>query len=955
PGFKARTGPGRPGGAGGWQPGAAPLMVFAPKDLANLAWSFATAGRYDSALFDLLCSQAQASLADFTPRDISNLLWACATCRHPCPALLHTSIPAITTLRHAFTPQALANTLWAHACLGSHSPALFTPLAQQAHRLAPRLLPQHLSQIAWAMATAGQAHCAFLEAAISLALQPQLSWTTGELARFLWALAVMEAGSADVMLHLASQLLNQLQRRLEGRGRSTPPATEPGPTAHPPAALPPGPGLGIDLANAVWALAWSGNYSQPLFQQAAALCSQHPTVLFARPADMASILWPFGFARHYDPPLYCAAAALLAQPPARHGLSLGQQAALLLPLAKLRHLCPSACQQVAASLQACLAQQPGSVRFSTLCSLLWSLMLLGHSDVALLRLAFARVAVLWERQLGLEAVQQLREDEAISRGLMPELNQAKKLEAAPRHIAQLFHVYLWLKDQADPELVQVADSLPPSLIERACRAWQREAEKDSVVSQGQYRVLQALQDMGFRPHLESMTSDGLFSIDLCLQLEGRQLAIEYNGPWHYSASSPCRLTGSKLLRNAFLARRGYLVSRVALYCEAARRQKRKILAHLQQRPEVHSQLRVIASLFVSRIFLTCIIDPGIPMRPNTSSAASSAGTSLEAKLKNITVTLATWGAVWKVYLDPKWARQRLRLYGAQYRALEQFLKQKDMAEVFMERHGRAKQMVVFSGAAGIGTRRGWTLSQRRDQPVRGMMWCPVVAPRKPPQAPCSSQAATQPAASEPGPSTPPPAERSKRTKAEPHQPTKGKGKGLGKAAKAKPAPQPGRWLDRDCNAALNMQRIGESRWRPLEMCSWPEQGKLPAKGKEYPGLGYKRLRDKPHKAQEQQQQHQHPAQISTMSGGKWQRLTREDEARTPDAVGVRYTQEELGRAADPNSQDQQELVREMKEHLKKKNFGRPVEWALVQDHPWSTPQLRKLDTPVDVEGKPWKE
>ncbi|KAJ9528981.1 hypothetical protein QJQ45_000545 [Haematococcus lacustris] len=77
-----------------------------------------------------------------------------------------------------------------------------------------------------------------------------------------------------------------------------------------------------------------------------------------------------------------------------------------------------------------------------------------------------------------------------------------------------------------------------------------------------------------------------------------------------------------------------------------------------------------------------------------------------------------------------------------------------------------------------------------------------------------------------------------------------KGKTKGKAAKAKPAPQPGRWLDRDCNAALNMQRIGESMWRPLELCYWPEQGKLPAKGKEYPGLGYKRLRDKPPKAQQ---------------------------------------------------------------------------------------------------------
>ncbi|KAJ9525913.1 hypothetical protein QJQ45_009218 [Haematococcus lacustris] len=195
--------------------------------------------------------------------------------------------------------------------------------------------------------------------------------------------------------------------------------------------------------------------------------------------------------------------------------------------------------------------------------------------------------------------------------------------------------------------------------------------------------------------------------------------------------------------------------------------------------------------------------------------------------------MPTWNAVWEVYLDPNWAQQRL--YEAQNRALEQFFKklEEDMAEVSMKRHGRANQLVVFFGAAGIGTGGGW------------------VAPRKPPQAPCSSQEASQPAASEPGPSTPPPAQRSKRTKAEqaaePTRPTKGKAQG--KAAKAKPAPQPGRWLDRDCNAAPNMQRIGESKWRPLELCHWPEQGKLPAKGKEYPGLGYKWVRDKPPKTQ----------------------------------------------------------------------------------------------------------
>ncbi|KAJ9505589.1 hypothetical protein QJQ45_007287 [Haematococcus lacustris] len=345
--------------------------------------------------------------------------------------------------------------------------------------------------------------------------------------------------------------------------------------------------------------------------------------------------------------------------------------------------------------------------------------------------------------------------------------------------------------------------------------------------------------------------------------------------------------------------------------------KRKILAHLQQ--------RVIASLFVLRIFLTCLIDhptPGFHCAPTPPApylqplaAASSAGTSLEANLKHITVTLATWDAVCEVYLDLAWARQRFRLYGAQDRAMEQFLMM-----LSLKRHNHAKQLVVFFGAASIDTRGGWGADavlracckvvcrprganqrrvrvvlvdehrtsrvssavngkqpcegqlnkcratrpadwkgpagqvdprllrpawrQQRDQPVQGLMWCPVVALCKPPQPPGSSQVATQPAASEPGPSTPLPAKRSKCTKAEqaaePTQPTKGKGKAQGKAAKPKPAPQPGRWVDKDCNAVLNMQRVGESKWRPLELCWWPEQGKLPAKGKEYPELGFKR-------------------------------------------------------------------------------------------------------------------
>ncbi|KAJ9508611.1 hypothetical protein QJQ45_012158 [Haematococcus lacustris] len=62
----------------------------------------------------------------------------------------------------------------------------------------------------------------------------------------------------------------------------------------------------------------------------------------------------------------------------------------------------------------------------------------------------------------------------------------------------------------------------------------------------------------------------------------------------------------------------------------------------------------------------------------------------------------------------------------------------------------------------------------------------------------------------------------------------------------------GKWVDRDCNAAFNLQRAGESKWRPLELCRWPHRGRLAAKGKEYRALGFKKLRDRAPKAQAQQ-------------------------------------------------------------------------------------------------------
>ncbi|KAJ9529321.1 hypothetical protein QJQ45_008001 [Haematococcus lacustris] len=57
------------------------------------------------------------------------------------------------------------------------------------------------------------------------------------------------------------------------------------------------------------------------------------------------------------------------------------------------------------------------------------------------------------------------------------------------------------------------------------------------------------------------------------------------------------------------------------------------------------------------------------------------------------------------------------------------------------------------------------------------------------------------------------------------------------------APPGGRWLDRDTNGCLNLQRIGESRQRPIELCRWDDLEALAPIGKEYQ-QGYKRVNDR---------------------------------------------------------------------------------------------------------------
>ncbi|KAG1672115.1 hypothetical protein FOA52_001702 [Chlamydomonas sp. UWO 241] len=59
---------------------------------------------------------------------------------------------------------------------------------------------------------------------------------------------------------------------------------------------------------------------------------------------------------------------------------------------------------------------------------------------------------------------------------------------------------------------------------------------------------------------EQATDDGLFSIDIAVQLpDGSRLAVEVDGPHHFLSNQPGWLDGVTLLRNRLLKTRGWRV------------------------------------------------------------------------------------------------------------------------------------------------------------------------------------------------------------------------------------------------------------------------------------------------------------------------------------------------------------------------------------------------------------
>ncbi|GIL62559.1 hypothetical protein Vafri_16756 [Volvox africanus] len=163
-----------------------------------------------------------------------------------------------------------------------------------------------------------------------------------------------------------------------------------------------------------------------------------------------------------------------------------------------------------------------------LLNLLWSFAVLSHVDEALLAALLERLRGLDVRVLGVPAVMQLCQTQVMLQDLYG-------------------------------DVIKPPEVLTQAQMELARATWQRVSSAATTVSRLQRDVVACLQRLGTNPRCERVTLDGLFSIDTSLEWGGRRVAVEVDGPSHFTCSRPFRPLGRTLAKRRCLEMRGWRV------------------------------------------------------------------------------------------------------------------------------------------------------------------------------------------------------------------------------------------------------------------------------------------------------------------------------------------------------------------------------------------------------------
>jgi hypothetical protein len=494
------------------------------RQISNLAYAYALieyVPKFDdgSDLLDHIAMQSIKMRVEFAPQGISNMVWAFATVDKRHDALFKAMGNQVVAQDHLrdFKPQELSNIVWSYATAGVNHPQLFEQVANHVVRLdhLTEFKPQALSNTVWAYATAGVKNPRLFEkmAHHIIRLDHLREFIPQHLSNIVWAYATAGVFHPDLFDKMANHIVKHDHLREFNPQH---------------------------LSNIVWAYATAGVSHPDLFEKMANHIVEVDHLKDFNSQNLSNTVWAYATAGISHPALFEKMATHIVQVDNLRDFRAQALSNIVWAYATAQVSRPKLFQQVAKAA----IQRKGDFMSQEVANLLWSYATMGIIDKQLFS-SFLPIAaqlidsysnqglanIAWAYVVADIDVPTLFNDRFID-NCLEEKDGLSLLD-----LSQLHQWHLWQTKEKS------RTGLPEALQDRCYKAFITRVPRPSKF---QDDVLHQLSSIGLVPKEEELLDSG-YRIDALVEVKGKAIGVEVDGPSHFIGRSKSP-TGSTILK-----------------------------------------------------------------------------------------------------------------------------------------------------------------------------------------------------------------------------------------------------------------------------------------------------------------------------------------------------------------------------------------------------------------------
>jgi len=501
------------------------LGEFKPQALKDVVWAYATAGVHHPKLFEKVAKHIIGldHLQEFKPQHLSNTVWAYATADIGHPKLFEkiaNHIVGLDSLNRFTHPQDVSNTVWAYDTADIQHPKLFEKMASHfvgLHSL-DRFEPQALSNTLWAYATAGISHPKLFQKVANhmVELDSLDRFEPQALSNTVWAYAKAGIHHPKLFEKMANHIvgLDSLHRFNEQ-----------------------------EFVNTMWAYATAGIHHAKLFEKMANhIVGLNSLDKFTHPQDVSNTVWAYATAGIHHPKLFEKVANHIVK---HEDLNKFEPQALkdtvwAFATAQVSH--PQLFTKVA---KAAIHRKEEFNKSQGVANLLWAFATMGIVNKQLFS-SFVPTAANLIDSYNNQGLANLAWAYAVADVDAPTLfndhfiNKCTKEKDgfADLELRQLHQWHLWrTKEKSNAGLQE----------ELQGKCYEVFISEETTVSKFQDDVVTQLSSIGLGPKEEVLMDSG-YRIDAVLEVNGKTIGVEVDGPYHFIGSSKSPLARTILKR-----------------------------------------------------------------------------------------------------------------------------------------------------------------------------------------------------------------------------------------------------------------------------------------------------------------------------------------------------------------------------------------------------------------------